>query len=93
MQVASTYGEGFQNKKTASGEVFDANELTAAHKSYPFGTRLRVTNPRNGRSVIVRVNDRGPFIHGRSLDLSTRAAKELGVEQQGVAELKVEVLQ
>ena len=91
-QLASTYDEGFQNQRTASGELFDSNALTAAHKVYPFGTMLRVTNPANGRSVVVRVTDRGPFKKGRALDLSPRAAKELGIEQQGVAALKIEVL-
>lgn len=90
--VASTYGEEFQNKLTASGEIFDPNALTAAHKTYRFGTMLRVTNPKNGKSVVVRVNDRGPFKKGRALDLSTRAAKELAIIEQGVAPLEIEVL-
>lgn len=79
---ASYYSHG---QKTASGERFNPHGLTAAHRSLPFGTKLRVVNPRNGRSVTVRVTDRGPFIKGRSLDLSLGAAKVLGITGQGVA--------
>jgi rare lipoprotein A (peptidoglycan hydrolase) len=75
----------WQGQKTASGERFNPHGLTAAHRSLPFGTKLRVVNPRNGRSVTVRVTDRGPFIKGRSLDLSLGAAKVLGITAQGVA--------
>jgi rare lipoprotein A len=82
--TASYYWQG---KKTASGERFNPHGLTAAHRSLPFGTKLRVVNPKNGRSVTVRVTDRGPFIKGRSLDLSLGAAKVLGMTSQGVARL------
>jgi rare lipoprotein A len=74
---------------TASGEPYDPDEMTAASKKYPIGTRLRVTNPENGRSVIVRVNDRGPFVHGRGMDLSAAAARKLGITHAGVKRLKV----
>ena len=84
--VASHYGEGdgLEGKKTASGEVFDPNALTAAHKTLPFGTKLEVKNPENGRSVTVRVNDRGPYTKGRQLDLSTTAAERIGLDAKGV---------
>lgn len=75
---ASYYGPGFHGRTTASGETFNQWALTTAHRYLPFGTRLRVTNQRNGRSVVVRVNDRGPFIGGRGLDLSTAAMNQIG---------------
>jgi rare lipoprotein A len=83
--LASWYGEKFHGRRTASGERFDMNELTAAHPSLPFGTRLRVRNPRNGREVEVRINDRGPFTGGRIIDLSRAAAEAIGLIQAGVA--------
>jgi rare lipoprotein A len=86
----SWYGPRFQGRLTANGEVFDMNELTAAHREMPFGTRLLVTCPKNGRSVLVRVNDRGPFIPGRDLDLSLAAARRLGIERQGLAWVHME---
>jgi peptidoglycan lytic transglycosylase len=79
--------------KTASGEKFDPNELTAAHRTLPFGTRLRVTNVATGRSVTVRVNDRGPFVAGRVVDVSRSAAESLGMVGQGVAKVKLDVVQ
>jgi peptidoglycan lytic transglycosylase len=79
--------------KTASGEKFDPNELTAAHRTLPFGTRLRVTNVATGRSVTVRVNDRGPFVPGRVVDVSRSAAESLGMTRQGVAKVKLDVVQ
>lgn len=87
---ASWYGPKFHGKITANGEVYDQMALTAAHKSLSFGTLLKVTNPKNGRSVIVRINDRGPYIEGRDLDLSKGAAIELGILRKGVARLKIE---
>ena len=72
---------------------FDPNELTAAHPSLPFGTRLRVTNVANGRSVTVRINDRGPFVAGRTVDVSYSAAKRIGIIEQGVAKVKLDVVQ
>ena len=77
--------------KTASGEQFNPNELTAAHRTLPFGTRLRVTNLATGHSVTVRVNDRGPFIPGRVVDVSHSAAKELGMIDRGITKVKLEV--
>ena len=89
---ASWYGPGFHGRKTANGERFDQHELTAAHRTLPFGTVIRVTNQRNGKSVVVRVNDRGPFAGKRVLDLSKGAAKEIGMVKSGVAPVKIEVL-
>lgn len=90
--VASWYGPKYHGRRTASGVVFDMNALTAAHKTLPFGTRLKVTHVGNHRSVIVEVNDRGPFIAGRDLDLSYGAARKLGMVEQGVARVKIERL-
>lgn len=87
---ASWYGPRFHGRKTASGETYDQMAFTAAHKSIRFGTLLKVTNPKSGKSVIVRINDRGPYIPGRHLDLSKAAAFELGTIYKGVAMLKVE---
>ena len=83
----------FHGRRTASGEKFDETELTAAHRTLPFGTRLRVTNVATGQSVMVRVNDRGPFIPGRVVDVSHSAAEALGMTQQGVAKVKLDVVQ
>ena len=92
--TASYYGhrDGFAGRKTASGEIFNPKKLTAAHPTYPFGTILKVTNPENGRSVQVRVNDRGPVSKGRGIDLSAAAAKEIGMMKDGVARVRVEVV-
>jgi rare lipoprotein A len=87
---ASWYGPGFHGNRTASGEIYDQWSLTAAHRTLPFGTRLRVTNTANGRSVVVRINDRGPFIPGRDIDLSRAAADALGFA--GVATVRIEQL-
>ena len=88
--LASFYSHG---AKTANGEKFDAHELTAAHRTLPFGTRLRVTNVATGRSVTVRVNDRGPFIPGRVVDVSYSAAETLGIIGPGIAKVKLDVVQ
>jgi rare lipoprotein A len=88
--VASFYTEGTQ---TASGEKFDTHDLTAAHPTLPFGTRLRVTNVASGRSVTVRVNDRGPYVPGRIVDVSYSAAETLGMVGSGVAKVKLDVVQ
>jgi rare lipoprotein A len=88
--TASFYRQG---SRTASGEKFDPNELTAAHRTLPFGTRVRVTNVSTGRSVTVRVNDRGPFIDGRVIDVSHAAAESLGMTGKGVAKVKLDVVQ
>lgn len=89
----SWYGPGFHGRLTANGEVFDKNELTMAHNKLPFGSRVRVTNLNNGRSVIVRVNDRGPFVAGRVGDLSRAAAEEIGMVDHGVVVARLEVLE
>ena len=78
--IASWYGAGFQGRRTASGERFNTNAMTAAHRTLPFGTRVRVVNKHNGRSVVVRINDRGPFVRGRVIDLSKSAAHALGLD-------------
>lgn len=90
--VASWYGSQYHGRQTASGEVFDMYRLTAAHRELPFGTRLRVTHVANQRHVVVVVNDRGPFIRGRDLDLSYGAARELAMVEEGVARVRIERL-
>lgn len=90
--VASWYGDEFAGRSTANGERFDPEGLSCAHRTLPFGTVLRLRHPRTGRSVVVTVNDRGPFISGRDLDVSLGAARELGIVSAGVTELEVEVL-
>lgn len=90
--VVSWYGERFHNRPTASGELFDISALTMAHPSLPFGTQVRVTNLRNGRSVVVRVNDRGPFVGSRIADLSQAAAATLGMLHRGLVRARIEVL-
>ncbi|HSP89082.1 MAG TPA: septal ring lytic transglycosylase RlpA family protein [Ignavibacteriaceae bacterium] len=87
---ASWYGPRFHGRVTANGEVFDEMAFTAAHKKLKFGTILRITNPKNEKSVVVRINDRGPYAGGRQLDLSKAAALELEIIEKGVAKLKVE---
>ena len=89
---ASWYGPGFHGRLTANGERYNQYALTAAHRSLPFGTRVRVTNVNNGRSVIVRINDRGPFIRGRVIDLSTAAASNIGMIHHGVVQVRLQVL-
>lgn len=90
--VASWYGPGFHGRKTASGARFNQNALTAAHRKLPFGTKVRVTNLKNDRSVVVVINDRGPFAGGRIIDLSKAAAKRLGIIKQGTAKVRVEAI-
>lgn len=90
--IASWYGGRHQGRLTASGEIFDENRLTAAHRKLPLETNARVTNLENGRSVEVKVNDRGPYIRGRVIDLSARAAQELGMTQRGLALVRIEVV-
>lgn len=90
--VASYYGKDFHGRKTANGETFDMYGLTAAHKTLPLGTRVRVTNMANGKSVIVKINDRGPFVAGRILDLSFEAAKRLGMIASGTADVQITIL-
>jgi rare lipoprotein A len=90
--LASWYGGKFQGRLTSSGEVFDTNLLTAAHKTLPFGTLVKVTNLVNGRSAVVRINDRGPFVEGRIIDLSRAAAEQIDMVGTGTARVSLEVL-
>ena len=87
---ASYYAKKLSGRMTASGERLHHDSLTCAHRTYPFGTLLKVTNPANGKEVIVRVTDRGPYVKGRIIDLSVRAARELGILAQGIAPVTVE---
>lgn len=90
---ASYYGNEFEGRRTANGERYDGDELTAAHRTLPFGTMIRVTHVANGRAVTCRVNDRGPHRKGRIVDLSHRAAEALGMLREGVSKVKLEVLE
>ncbi len=90
--IASWYGPGFHGHPTSSGEIYDQNQLTAAHQTLPLGTRVEVTNLDNGRSVEVRINDRGPFVDGRIIDLSYAAARTLGMVGPGTVPVRLEVL-
>jgi len=90
--IASWYGNEYHGRTTASGERFDENQLTAAHRTLPFGSVVRVKNLKNGQTVKVRINDRGPFVRGRIIDVSKRAAHELGMLRDGVVPCRVEVL-
>lgn len=89
---ASWYGPGFHGRRTANGEIFNQKELTAAHKTLPFNTRVLITNTKNNKSVIVRINDRGPFIEGRAIDLSEEAAKAIDSVKEGVAYVEMQIL-
>ncbi|HVT60854.1 MAG TPA: septal ring lytic transglycosylase RlpA family protein [Thermoanaerobaculia bacterium] len=89
--MASWYGPGFESRRTASGERYDMHGMTAAHPSFPFGTLVQVTNVRNGRQVVVRINDRGPFSKRRVIDLSYAAARELGMLSRGTAEVELAI--
>lgn len=91
--VASYYADKFDGRKTASGEIFDMNGYTAAHKDLPFGTKLLVKNLENGKSVVVRVNDRGPFVAGREIDLSKAAAAKLDMMGNGTANVSIEIVE
>jgi len=88
--TASWYGPGFHGQATASGETFDQHALTAAHRTLPLGTEAKVTNLETGQSVTVTINDRGPYVPGRHLDLSQAAAKQIGLIKKGVAKVKLE---
>jgi rare lipoprotein A len=90
--LASWYGPGFHGNRTSSGEIYDQNDLTAAHRSLPLGTRVAVTSLHNGKSVEVRINDRGPFVDGRIIDLSHAAARTLDLIGPGTAPVRLEVL-
>jgi rare lipoprotein A (peptidoglycan hydrolase) len=89
---ASYYGNEFESRKTANGEFYSGSKLTAAHRELPFGTYLKVTNRKNQKQVIVKVNDRGPFVSGRILDLSRSAAEQLDMIRDGIAEVEIEIL-
>lgn len=90
--IASWYGPGFHKRVSANGETYNENELTAAHKTLPMPSLVRVTNLENGRSIVVRINDRGPFVAGRIIDMSRRGAQLLGFEQTGTAKVRVQIL-
>lgn len=90
--IASYYGKKFHGRNTANGEVFNNNALTAAHLTLPFGSKVKVTCLKNGKSVIVRINDRGPHVRGRIIDLSYAAAKKIGLIKLGTTKVKLEVL-
>ena len=90
--VASYYGKRFHGRRTANGERFDMHGLTAAHRTLPFGSRVLVTNPSTGKSVVVRINDRGPFSHGRTIDLSRAAAEEIGIVSRGHGTVELALL-
>jgi len=90
---ASWYGPTFQGRTTASGELYDMTGFTAAHLTLPFGAMVRLTNTRNGKSTVVRINDRGPFVEGREIDVSYQAAEKLGLIDRGVAKLRIELLE
>lgn len=90
--IASWYGQEYAGRTTANGEIFDPGKLTAAHRTLPFGTVVEVRNPANGRSVQVRINDRGPFIGGRVIDLSWAAAREIGLVERGIGEVELRVI-
>ncbi|UCC12427.1 MAG: septal ring lytic transglycosylase RlpA family protein [candidate division WOR-3 bacterium] len=89
---ASYYGDEFHGRKTSSGEVYDKWKYTCAHRELPFGTRVRVTNLSNNKTVVVRVNDRGPFVKGRVIDLSFVAAREIAMLKAGIVKVKIEVV-
>lgn len=90
--TASYYADRFDGRRTASGERFDKDALTAAHRTLSFGTKVMVTNKANGRSVEVTINDRGPYGHGRTIDLSKGAAREIGMLGRGVARVQIQIL-
>lgn len=89
---ASFYAMKYQSRKTASGEIFDQSAYTAAHSRLPFGTKVKVTNVQNGKSVIVRINDRGPFVKGRIIDLSRSAFSKIGNTRAGVIDVKIDIV-
>lgn len=90
--IASYYHDKFHGRKTASGQVYNKNIPSAAHKTLPLGTKVKVTDTKTGKSIVVKVNDRGPFIGGRIIDLSRSAARQLGILKRGLARVEVEVL-
>lgn len=91
--IASWYGEKFHGRRTSSGEIYNMYDMTAAHKTLPFGTKVLVIDLKTGRRVIVRINDRGPFIRGRIIDLSFAAAKKLGIVEKGITRVGIKIVQ
>lgn len=89
--LASYYAQRFDGRRTASGERYDEDKLTGAHRTLPFGTTVRVTNLDNGKTVDIRINDRGPFVEGRIIDVSLKAARELGFVRRGIVRVKLEI--
>jgi rare lipoprotein A len=92
VRVETGIASWYRDKRTASGERFQINALTAAHRKLPFGTKVRVVDLKTGKSIIVRINDRGPYIRGRIIDLTVGAARQLGIYERGIAKVRVEVL-
>ena len=92
MGIASWYGPGFHGNLTANGEVYDMHEVSAAHKTLPFGTVVRVVEIETGRSIVVRINDRGPFVEGRIIDLSRGAAEQLGIIDKGITRVGLRIV-
>lgn len=90
--IASYYHDSLHGNKTASGQVYNKNRLSAAHKTLPLGSKVKVTDTKTGRSIVVKVNDRGPFVKGRIIDLSRAAARKLGIVKRGIARVEVQVL-
>ena len=90
--ISSYYGKEFHKKRTASGQIFDMHKISAAHKTLPLGTKIRVTNLKNGRSLTMTITDRGPFVKGRILDVSYKAAKKLSFVNQGTTKVRIDVL-
>ena len=90
--IASYYGKKFHKKRTANGEIFNMYKVSAAHKSYPLGTKVRVTNLENGKSIKLVINDRGPFVKGRIIDLSYKAARKLDFVNQGTTKVRIDVI-
>lgn len=90
---ASYYADKYHGRMTANGEIFDMNKISAAHKTLPFGTKLKVTNISNGKTVTVKINDRGPFVGGRIIDLSKAAAERIGMIESGVTKVELEVIE
>ena len=90
--IASYYGKKFHKKRTANGEIFNMYKVSAAHKSYPLGTKVRVTNLENGKSLKLVINDRGPFVRGRIIDLSYKAARKLDFVNQGTVKVRIDVI-
>lgn len=90
--LASWYGHPYHGRPTASGEIFNMNEMTAAHRTLPFGTRVRVCNTKNNICTDVRINDRGPFVKGRDIDLSKAAAEQIGIRNDGVGQVTIQTI-